>query len=253
VPTAVPTYYTSLRPFRELFDTGTPCLTYHKLGLRPRGVRLKGLYLDTRLFDRQLSELRKAGFKAVCPAELTGRDGNPGRNIALTFDDGFANVVRYGLEPLARHGFRAIEYLVADRLGGYNEWETQEGEVRAALMDAAQVKEWLAAGHDIGSHTLTHPHLTRMSHSRAREEVFASKKKLEDVFGVPVRHFCHPYGDWNASVRDLVIAAGYETACTTEFGVNGAATSSFEIRRITARHQSISLKALKARFARSGA
>ncbi len=248
----MPPYYTSLKPFRGLFDAGTPCLTYHKLGPRPRGVRLRGLYLGARLFERQLSELREAGYRTVGPGEVTGRDGNPDRHIALTFDDGFANVLRHGLPPLARHGFRAIEYLVADRLGGFNEWEAQEGEVREALMDAAQVKDWLAAGHDIGSHTLTHPHLTRVSPSRAREEIFTSKKKLEDTFGVPVRHFCHPYGDWNAAVRDLVVAAGYETACTTEFGVNGAATTPFEIRRITARHQSLSLKALQARFARSG-
>jgi peptidoglycan/xylan/chitin deacetylase (PgdA/CDA1 family) len=249
---AVPPYYTSLKPFLGLFDTGIPCLTYHKLGPRPSGVRLKGLYMGARLFERQLSELQQAGFSTVGPGELAGHDGNPGRHIALTFDDGFASVLRHGLEPLARHGFRAIEFIVASRLGGFNEWETQEGEVREALMDAAQVKDWLAAGHEIGSHTLTHPHLTRISPSRAKEEIFASKQKLEDAFGVPVRHFCHPYGDWDGTVRDLVVAAGYETACTTEFGVNGAGTAPFEIRRITARRQSISLKALKARFVRSG-
>ncbi|MDB6108772.1 MAG: polysaccharide deacetylase family protein, partial [Pedosphaera sp.] len=58
------------------------------------------------------------------------------------------------------------------------------------------------------------------------------------------------YGDWNAAVRDLVRAAGYETACTTEFGVNTGATAAFELKRITARHQSISLKALRERLAR---
>lgn len=252
MPPAVPAYYTSLAPFRALFQTGKACLTYHKLGPRPRGVRLKGLYLGARLFERQLSELREAGFSTAGPGELAGRDGNPGKQIALTFDDGFANVLRHGLEPLARHKFRAIEYLVADRMGGFNEWDLPDGEVQEALMDKMQVKDWLAAGHEIGSHTLTHPHLTRISPARAREEVFASRKKLEDIFGVPVRHFCHPYGDWNAAVRDLVIEAGYETACTTEFGVNGAATSPFELKRITARHRSMSLKALKARFARPG-
>ena len=252
MPPAVPNYYTSLAPFRRLFETGKPCLTYHKLGPRPRGVRLRGLYVGARLFERQLVELRKAGFKSVGPGQLAGQDGNPGKHIALTFDDGYANVLRHGLEPLARHEFHAIQFLVADRLGGFNEWDAPDGEVQEALMDQAQVKEWLAAGHEIGSHTLTHPHLTRISPARAKEEIFASRKKLEDAFGVPIRHFCHPYGDWNAAVRDLVIAAGYETACTTELGVNGATTSPFELRRITARHRSISLKSLKARFAGAG-
>ena len=252
MPPAIPAYYTSLAPFRGLFEAGKPCLTYHKLGPRPRGVRLKGLYVGTRLFERQLAELSREGFKSAGPGELAGQDSNPGKHIGLTFDDGYANVLRHGLEPLARHQFRAIQFLVADRLGGFNEWDLPDGEVQEPLMDATQVKEWLAAGHEIGSHTLTHPHLTRISPARAKEEIFASRKKLEDIFGVPIRHFCHPYGDWNAAVRDLVIGAGYETACTTEFGVNSAATSPFEIRRITARHRSISLKALKARFAGKG-
>ena len=56
--------------------------------------------------------------------------------------------------------------------------EKAEGEAPAPLMDAAQVKDWLAAGHEIGSHTLTHPWLTRLPLSEAREEISGSKKKL---------------------------------------------------------------------------
>src|SRR5579864_1649357 len=100
MPPVVPIHYTSLAPFRGLFEAGKPCLAYHKLGPRPRGVRLKGLYVGARLFERQLSELRKAGFSTVGPGELAGSDGNPGKHITISFDDGFANVLRHGLEPL---------------------------------------------------------------------------------------------------------------------------------------------------------
>jgi len=247
----IPSYFTSLKPFTGLFATGVPSLMYHKLGPRPRGVRLKGLYLSRSLFERQLSQLHAAGFTTPAYGPPPLSEGNPGRRIVLTFDDGFANVFEHGLEPLARHGFRAVIFLVADLIGGYNGWEMQEGEARQPLMDETQVKEWLAAGHEIGSHTLTHPFLTRLSLKKAGEEISASKKKLEDCFGRPVRHFCYPYGDWNPAVRDLVVAAGYETACTTEFGVNTKATPPFELKRILVRYQSISFKALKERLART--
>jgi peptidoglycan/xylan/chitin deacetylase (PgdA/CDA1 family) len=247
----VPPYFTSLKPFAGLFATGMPSLMYHKLGPRPRGVRLKGLYVSRSLFDRQLSELRAAGFTTPVYGPPPSGEGNAGRRIALTFDDGFANVFQHGLEPLARHGFRAVEFLATDLIGGCNEWEVQEGETRQSLMDETQVNEWLAAGHEIGSHTLTHPFLTRLSLAESKEEISASKKKLEDRFGRPVRHFCYPYGDWNPAVRDLVIAAGYETACTTEFGVNTKATPPFELKRILARYQSISFKAIKERLTRT--
>lgn len=244
----MPANYTTLKPFAKLFATGKPCLMYHKLGPRPRGVRLKGLYVGASLFERQLRELRAAGFESASPDELIKGNGNADKKIVLTFDDGFANVMRYGLEPLARHGFHAIEYLVPDCIGEFNKWEMAEGEVREPIMDDAQVKDWLGAGHEIGAHTLTHPRLSQISLAQAREEIFASKKKLEDRFGVEIRHFCYPYGDWNPAVRDLVQAAGYETACTCEPGVNTSATPPLELHRYMARYQSVSFKALKARF-----
>ena len=115
-------------------------------------------------------------------------------------------------------------------------------------MDAGQVREWLAAGHDIGSHTLTHPFLTRLSTAQAREEVTASRKKLEDLFSRPILHFCYPYGDWNEAVRDLVAAAGYKTACTTDAGVNTAAESPLSLKRFTARYRSRTLKGVGERL-----
>jgi peptidoglycan/xylan/chitin deacetylase (PgdA/CDA1 family) len=242
----IPAYYSALAPFRTLFAQGNPILTYHKLGPRPRKVRLKGMYMSARLFTWQLKELRTAGFAAgtleTCAGPIT-----PGR-IVISFDDGYTNVLRYGLDPLAASRFKAIQFLVADLLGKHNTWDVPEGEAPEPMMDAAQVREWLAAGHDIGSHTLTHPFLTKVPPADAREEITASRKKLEDFFGRPIAHFCYPYGDWNESVRDLVQAAGYKTACTTNPGVNLLTDSPFALKRFTARYASRSLKAIWARL-----
>jgi peptidoglycan/xylan/chitin deacetylase (PgdA/CDA1 family) len=235
---ALPRTYHRLRPFRPLFEGGLPILCYHKLGPRPRGVRLGGLYVSERLFARQLAELEAAGF--VTPSLDSACDSpSPARAILLTFDDGFRNVLRYGLPLLARHRFRAVQFIVADLIGKSNEWEQAQGEVPEPLMDHAEIREWLAAGHEIGSHSCTHPHLSRIPLPQAREEITASKKKLEDLFGRPVEHFCYPYGDRNDAVVDLVREAGYRTACTMDFGVNTVATSPLALRRILARHPSL--------------
>ena len=242
----IPAYYSGLAPFRRLFGQGNPILTYHKLGPRPRLARLKGLYLGGELFARQLQELRGAGFASGVLDDCAGpwRD----KRIVITFDDGYVNVLRHGLEPLASAGFKAIQFLVADLIGKCNEWDVPLGEVPEPMMDAVQVREWMAAGHDIGSHTLAHPWLTRLSVSAAREEITASRKKLEDMFGRPIRHFCYPYGDWNEAVRDLVAAAGYQTACTTQPGVNTPNDSAFALKRFTARYPSRNLKAIWSRL-----
>jgi hypothetical protein len=45
-------------------------------------------------------------------------------------------------------------------------------------------------------------------------------------------------------VRDLVAEAGYQTACTTDSGVNGPTGSPYELKRFTARYASRNLKSL---------
>jgi len=247
-PAGTPASYTSLAQFGAWFDTdgGVPVLMYHKLGPRPPGVRLRGLYVSGPLFQRQLLELAEGGYVSVPPGGWTAAPAAGSRRVGLTFDDGFENVLRHGLEPLRTHGLQAIQYLISGLLGKTNVWEQSQGEAAERLMDVSQVREWLAAGHHIGAHTRSHPWLTRIPLSEAREEIRSSKAMLEDTLGVPVRDFCYPYGDWNPAVRDLVMEAGFETACTTQAGLNRPGGHPFQLRRLTARHTSLQWRTLGA-------
>lgn len=240
VPAPASKYYTELQPFREWFRQGVPILTYHKLGPRPRGTRIKGLYASKQLFERQLREFVREGFKSIALNDATTAPAKS--TVGITFDDGFENVWRHGIPLLTRYRFSAIQFLVADLIGRTNEWEQPQGEAPAKLMDQGQVREWLENGHEIGAHSLTHPFLTRIPFERAREEVFASKRRLEDMFQTPIRHFCYPYGDRNPAIRDLVQQAGYETACSVEFGINTPETDRFALKRITVRYATRSLR-----------
>ncbi len=244
---SLPEQYHTLAPFREFFGTGVPILMYHKIAQRPPRVRLKGLYVTPATFVRHLTELTGEGFAACSPGEACS-NGTAGPRIALTFDDGFRSVFENALGPLQEHRKSAIQFLVPNFIGKFNEWDLRDGEAAEPLMDAGQIRDWLRAGHSIGSHSLTHARLTRLTLRDAREEIFASKNKLEDLFGVAIEHFCYPYGDWNESVRDLVVEAGYRTACTTDFGINTPATPPLALHRITARHPTRTLRSLKAKL-----
>lgn len=242
----LPAYYSGLSAFRALFENGNPILTYHKLGPRPRRARIKGLYLSRSLFERQLTELRAAGFRTGALDQCAGAKRD--KQVVITFDDGYVNVLRHGVEPLSRTGFKAIQFLPADLLGKCNEWDVPLGEAPEPIMDVNQVREWLCAGHDIGSHTLTHPYLSRVGVPEARREIVDSRKKLEDLFGRRIEHFCYPYGNWNEALAELVREAGYRTACSTLPGVNSAADSPFALKRFTARYPSRNLSALWSRW-----
>ena len=242
--TSLPEHYHTLPPFRDYFRNGVPILMYHKIAKRPRSARLKGLYVTPRTFTEQLTELAEQKFVSCSPGDAC-QSSAAGPRIVLTFDDGFRNVFQNAMPALNAGKWRAQQFLVANCIGQLNQWDLRDGEIPEPLMDAAEVREWLAAGHWIGSHSLSHARLTRLTLRDAREEIFASKKKLEDMFGIPIEHFCYPYGDWNESVRDLVSEAGYKTACTTQFCVNTEKTEPLKLNRITVRHPTRSLRALK--------
>ena len=205
---------------------------FHKLAAPPAAALDPFDYTRPEILDARLGALRRAGFRpASLDAIAEGRWPEP-REFVVTFDDGYRNVLENGLAVLARHQVHAIQFLVAGRLGGRNEWDMANGEVAEDLMDAGQVRQWLAAGHQIGSHSLTHRILKKLDPPDLREELAGSRKRLEDLFGVPVRHFCFPSGRYRPNALDLAREAGYQTACTVEFGVNPPGSPPMELRRI---------------------
>lgn len=243
-----PHNFSRLAPFLPFCDTASPIFMYHKVGPTPRGVKHRSIYLSNKWFHSQMRELSEAGFVGTSLSDwrLLGAGK---RRCVLTFDDGSRTVLDHGVKEMARYGFHGIQYLVADQIGGYNAWDVSQGEVRDDLMTEAEVRQWLALGNEIGSHTATHPRLGKISREKAREEIFASKAKLEDRFGVPIKHFCYPYGSWNKAVRDLVEEAGYETATTTDPGLAAGVTDPFTLPRIGARYPKRSPRLMLREFA----
>lgn len=235
----IPRHYSSLVLAREWFETGLPMLMYHKLGAMPSGVRIRGLYVSAAAFRKQLDELRMAGYSSGSLDTLADGYSASARKIVISFDDGFLNTLQYGLEALQQTGFQAIQYIIAGAIGGRNEWDIRNGEAPEMLMDKNQIREWLAGGQHIGSHSLGHVRLTEIPLAQAREEIIASKKQLEDSFGVPIRHFCYPYGAWSPEIRDLVMEAGYTTACTVDKGINTQHSHHHELQRVMVRTPSL--------------
>lgn len=125
-------YFAELRPFERVFRTGLPVLCCHKIGRKPTGTIYRSIYMSKRLLSAQMRQLR-GGFRTASMSECA--NAHPGNAIALTFDDGSLSVLRNAVEPLARFGFTAINYLVSDRIGGTNEWDAAKGEVPDRLMN----------------------------------------------------------------------------------------------------------------------
>ncbi len=78
-----------------------------------------------------------------------------------------------------------------------------------------QIKQ-LSNDFEIGAHTLTHPKLTKIAPKQASKEITQSKKLLEKITGKPVTSFCYPCGDYSPLIKQMVRAAGFTYARTTE-------------------------------------
>jgi peptidoglycan/xylan/chitin deacetylase (PgdA/CDA1 family) len=172
------------------------------------------LRIHPQRLDRHLTLLRRTGLRGVPLAELVQAvDAGRARGlVGLTFDDGYADFIREAVPVLDRHGMTATVYVVAGGIGQPKPWGT---EPRWQLMDAANLRAVVSAGHEVGSHTMTHPRLSGLAADALAVEVTQSRKVLEDVLQTEVPGFCYPYGDFDAAASQAVRRAGYDHACVT--------------------------------------
>ena len=170
----------------------------------------------------QMTWLALAGYTSVSMDRyLAGRTGNqelPRKPVVITFDDGFADCVRYAVPVLKARGMTAVFFLVAGLMGGQSEWLRAKRGVALELMDWATAKRLAAEGFEIGAHSLTHPHLTALSEAECRAELTESRRVLEQGLGTEIRHLAYPYGSVDDRVMNLAGEAGYRTACSVEIG-----------------------------------
>jgi peptidoglycan/xylan/chitin deacetylase (PgdA/CDA1 family) len=83
-------------------------------------------------------------------------------------------------------------------------------------------------GLDVGSHGVTHAHLTELSDEELRRELVESKERVEDELGRACTDFAYPYGEHDERVRAAVRAAGYERA----YGLHVDGRDPFALRRV---------------------
>lgn len=226
-----------------------PILMYHQIDVPPpKGTPLRGLVVSTASFARQMFFLKCLGYRGLSMRDLEPylKGEQQGRVVGITFDDGYRNNILNALPILQKHGFTATCYAVSSMFGGTNSWDNKIGVPSKPLMSLNEWEQWLNGGMEVGSHTCTHADLTTLTPDAAALEISLSKRELEDSLKCEVRHFCYPYGRYDASHVEMVRHAGYVTATTTNRSRVGADDPPHQLRRImVAKATSIVIFALK--------
>ena len=205
-------------------------LTYHNIEPDPQNdfsVSLRA-FADQMAFLKEHYPVVSLGTAA---AWMDGRAQIGGTAIAITFDDGFRDIIEYALPALLKHDLVATVFLIEHAMKDGGAW------MGRPALSPANIRAMAAAGIEFGSHSRSHISLAsaHLAPAVLEREIGGSKTGLEKSLGVPIPYFAYPYGtarDIDDRVVQAVRQAGYRLGCTSIHGRNLASTHPLLLRRV---------------------
>ena len=118
--------------------------------------------VSVKSFKKQMILKKKMGYQTIDFKDL--EDNRDKKRFIITFDDGYESVFLNALPILKQLGFKAICFIVTNKIGGYNDWdEYQSNFKKMRLMNFEQINEWVHNGFRIGSHLMSHLDLSKLN------------------------------------------------------------------------------------------
>lgn len=116
------------------------------------------------------------------------------KKVSLSFDAAWgAEYTPKLLEILEKHKVKTTFFLT-------NIW----------LEDYPEVAKLIASkGHEIGMHSVTHPHMNSLSDAQILEELQGNAKMITDITGFKPKVFRPPFGEYNDKVINVINNAGF--------------------------------------------
>ena len=170
-------------------------------------------------FRRHMIYFRSAGIPVLSVDDLLAGPDTADA-VALTFDDGYANLADEVMPVLEEHRLPATVFVATACVGGTNTWAAGDAYAvrELPLLDWDALGKLRERGLSVGSHTRTHPHFTRLSEAQIDDEIEGAARELAAKLGVPPAGLAYPYGEATAAARRAA-ARTHAWACTTMFDV----------------------------------
>lgn len=175
------------------------------------------------LLSAHVARLRRRGYTGLTLAEcerLRIAGELPRRCVVFTFDDGYVSTLR--AKPiLDRAGFPATVFVVTayaesgEPLSwpGMDVWARSEHASELLTLSWSDLERLVTDGWEVGSHTVTHPHLTELSDGDLEQELVESKRTVVSQLGV-CDTIAYPFGLADARVAAVAARAGYLAGVT---------------------------------------
>ena len=199
-----------------------PVLLYHHIDNNDSDIRY---YVSPEDFRAQIEKLVSLGYTAIPVSKLVSviKYGGklPVRPVVITFDDG-TEVYQNAFPVMKSQGMTGGLYVVANRLGIKD------------FLSVDEIKEMLAAGWEVGSHSMTHTDLRKTD--KLSFEIYASRLTLSSALGITIQTFAYPFGSTNTFIDRKTKTYGYEAAMGLGKGYEHSTADLFYIDRLEIHH-----------------
>lgn len=211
----------------EGFQT-VPVLTYHRFAESCDSP----LCMPESTFELQMRYLKDNGYRAITAEQLLAfleyRQRVPKKSVLITMDDGYRSVYDIAYPILKKYGFTATLFIYTSFVGASR---------MAITWD--QLKEMQLYGFTIGSHSIYHSDLSRPKEgetqpeyiSRVKEELFGSKKIIDQKLGQNTYLFAYPFGYYDQRSIQTAREAGYKIAVSVKRGGNSFYANPLALKR----------------------
>ena len=216
---------TSPRVLPAPLDPAVPALTVNKsaqvsiLGYHDfvKGKAGNQMQLNIERFREQMQALKDARVSVISMKDfLAWRRGEkdiPDPAVVITMDDGWKSVHTLALPVLKEFGYPFTVFLYKRFVNGHGK-----------AMSTEEIKELIAAGGEVGSHSVSHPYKWKIDaafrKSPEQGEVFLrtemkdSKQFFEDLLAVKIPTYAYPGGYNSPREQEIGKEAGYEAMFT---------------------------------------
>lgn len=184
-----------------------PILSYHSISNETCPMSL-----NVKEFEKHLIFLKNNNYKSINFDEINSLQK---KQCIITFDDGYKDLIINALPLLKKYDFKAICYIVANKIGKTNDWDFKNDLIlKKELMSIFDIQEWQKNGMSIGSHSFDHLDLTNLNKKDIKFQISESKFFLEDLLSKEIKSFCYPYGKYNKDII-LEVKKEYKNAVST--------------------------------------
>ena len=129
------------------------------------------------------------------------------KTVAITFDDGYVNVLTNADPILKQHGFPYTLFVAPDEISAGH----------SNMLSWVQLSELAQSGVEIANHSSAHLHLNRQLSNesieqwrqRTRQDIQQAEQQITKYTGQHHRLLAYPYGEYNSDLQTVVNELGF--------------------------------------------